>query len=715
MVSQRHHPVETTTRMAADEPLLHTFDAFDTLIMRVVGQPSDTFLLLGRRLVKRGLVATCSPQAFCASRILAERRAHANGGVREAGVGLTEIWVELCHALGLGLERVEQLVAEELEVERLLVRPVTPMVESWARVGDTQRRVVLSDTYLTAKQLLTLLQSCSIDVAEHEILTSRDAGATKVTGRLFETAAAQQLVEPERILHIGDDRAADVRGAQRAEVRSRRFTLTQNTRYEDSLTRHATTTDGFTSMLAGASRMARIQLAQVPRPQVPIVEVASGVAAPILVGFATWLLQRAEAEGVKRLYFLARDGQVLLEVCRRLAPALGWSEGQLRYLHCSRASLTAAFLLDDPILGDWALTHLESASALEVCSRIGLPVEFIDDSLVKLQIRDPAAPLSREQRDSLIEMVRPRSGGGKPGRWIAGRRASALRYLDEQDFLDDLAVGTVDLGGRGSQFQALAAARSLSGVDAPTGFYAYLISAPQEPLHPDREHAWLFDDRRSIGTERFTGLVTMLESFCAADHGTVLAYEEADGGAVAPVLDDPTERARWAAGPMREAILRVAESSVLDDELIDIAADVRTAVLEGCREFWFHPTSEEVSAWSCFPIEEEGRVHPLARPASMREAAGFAAGRGWAGRWWEWPVGSIELASPPIRWCRLMEGQNGGSRTRMILTRRVRRIVNLVADLRRSTASPTHGGDIRRRREGRGRPSRRGLDRRGES
>ena len=51
-----------------------------------------------------------------------------------------------------------------------------------------------------------------------------------------------------------------------------------------------------------------------------LVDVAGGVAAPMLAAYVLWILEDAAARGLGRVYFLARDGQVLYEIARRLAP-----------------------------------------------------------------------------------------------------------------------------------------------------------------------------------------------------------------------------------------------------------------------------------------------------------------------------------------------------------------------------------------------------------
>ena len=668
---------------------IRTFDVFDTLMTRAVGRPSDVFLLLGRVLADAGWLSSRSPHAFAGARIAADRRAHANGGGREAGVGLREIWQELCHALDLPAEHIDAFVAEELAVEARVLRGVDPVVEVLRRARSSGRVALLSDTYLSVEQLVGLLRGCGIELTPEEVFTSRDARAVKGTGRLFEVAAAALHVRPEQLVHLGDDQHADIRGAQKAKVKAQYVGLGRNTRYEVLLGDHGARSDGLASALAGAARLARIRSEPVPKDLAPVVEVSAGVAAPIVLAYAMWLLQRATDEGVDRVYFLARDGQVVYEVCRRIGPSLGWPVDRLRYLRCSRVALTAPLLIDDSgSASAWAWTHLEHASAAEVLDRVGGDVEAMAGELDRLGIDDASLPLDERQREVLLASLADGPAADAMNARVTQQRGLVHDYLAQEGFLDDMSVATVDLGGRGSQFQALALARQQAGVGPPTGFYGYLLRAPEPPLYPDQEHAWLFDQRRNVGSARFPGFVSMLEAFFAADHGSVRAYRATEGRIVADCNDPAGPKAEWASGPMRRAIILAAEELLLDQPLVHPQADVRPAVLEVARRFWLEPTSAEVRAWGGFPFEDGDPVQPLARPASAREAAAFVSGRGWPGAWWEWPAGSIELAPRWVRAWRLIDARPARRPLHARLAGRMRNLVAAAAGLagrRRST------------------------------
>jgi hypothetical protein len=113
------------------------------------------------------------------------------------------------------------------------------------------------------------------------------------------------------------------------------------TRYERRL--EAAAADGL-ALAADFARAARAARAAVPAADAraaALRDVAAGVAAPMLAAYVLWILGEAAARGTVRIHFLARDGQVLWELARRLAPRLHPGI-DCRYLAASRQIWTRA-------------------------------------------------------------------------------------------------------------------------------------------------------------------------------------------------------------------------------------------------------------------------------------------------------------------------------------------------------------------------------------
>jgi hypothetical protein len=103
--------------------------------------------------------------------------------------------------------------------------------------------------------------------------------------------------------------------------------------------------------MAGAGRLCRLHgREQGGHPA--LAETAAGVVAPVLGAFVSWVLATARERGWRRLYFVSRDGQILVRMARELAGGLGLD---CRYLHGSRQAWFLAALdgFDLESAADW--------------------------------------------------------------------------------------------------------------------------------------------------------------------------------------------------------------------------------------------------------------------------------------------------------------------------------------------------------------------------
>jgi hypothetical protein len=132
---------------------------------------------------------------------------------------------------------------------------------------------------------------------------------------------------------------------------------------------------GLAARMGAASRAARAAVVAVTEHEEAICDVAAGVAAPALAGCVVWVLREARSRGVRRLRFLSRDGQVLYELARRIAPRLD-IDLDLEYVYSSR--LTWSLAATDPgrLAGTaWLFNSFVKSSAADVCARLGLPID----------------------------------------------------------------------------------------------------------------------------------------------------------------------------------------------------------------------------------------------------------------------------------------------------------------------------------------------------
>jgi hypothetical protein len=392
-----------------------------------------------------------------------------------------------------------------------------------------------------------------------------------------------------------------------------------------------------------------------------LVGVSAGVIAPVLGAYCLWLLRRAERAGVDRLYFVSRDGEVLLDIARGLAAKIG-SKVELRYLHGSRQ---AWHLPSVTALGEkeflWLLERSEVSSVRRVCSRVEMGPERIAAALEEGGFPPGAwdEPLNSDglarlravfERDDVARAVRARA---------AEARALCLDYFRARGLLDHDRWALVDVGWRARLQTSVKSILATVNGPVPRGFYFGLNDTPGEKDCGPVE-CFLFERKRNVGPPGLpTDLSTHMEMFCCATHGTVTGYRRGVDGGVEPTLKWAiNQRAMdWGLMRMRDTIAAFVQHLDIDgtDTWADLDADLRPAVTELLRELSYYPTPAEAASYGAFDFasdQSEEHFTRFARPHTP--VSGFRsvlpprflpkkADVRWQG-------GSIELAPAWFRW-----------------------------------------------------------------
>jgi FMN phosphatase YigB (HAD superfamily) len=649
---------------AAANGRVASFDVFDTVLTRLTGGPRQVFAATGRRLRRDG-VLDLDPEAYAAAR---EQAISILTSDIARHPPLAAIVAELVARLALPGVLAEQLIAAELAVESEVCRAVPGAPERVERARQVTGRGVLfvSDTPLPSGFLQGLLIREGLFRDGDRLVTSSEAGASKQHGGLFDVICADLGLEPSALDHVGDDRWADV-----AHPRLHGWRAEQDTRAllhprELRLDAAAASTDGIGGRLAGAARLGRLAAVE-SGGDAGIASVATSVAMPLLVGFGTWVLQQARLLGLDRLYFLARDGEVFLEVTRRLAEQAG-DPIECRYLYGSRRAWQLASAGATGPDGElWIPDDLaaEDLTAREVLFLVGLSPE----DAVAVSAAEDLAPRRADQVLGAAgwSRLRPALAAGPLAAEIArradGRRELLIRYLVQEGVTADGRVGFVDIGWTGR------AARSLEDVLAEAGMptaaahlFLGLRSTAPERMGADlfaRSHGWLLDEARGRGVPPGAGPdvvrdpVRLFETFAMGSEGHTTGFA-ADGDLVAPVLaaEQNPNAGGWDFAGYRSALLSAVEFA-LDGPPLDPRVDLRPLVWRQVLDLWQAPTRQEARAWGAQPYGDDyanATGHPIATALTARRVL-TRLGVG-DPAWREptyWVAGSIAVSGAPWR------------------------------------------------------------------
>lgn len=584
-----------------------SFDVFDTVLTRTVGHPKAVFLLLGQRLAREQIISL-APERFASARIEAEKQCRRNHPDRE--ITHTEIMDELAVAIDLDPSAKKIIQEYEKALEKELSIPVPGAAKQIANARKRCGKVIfISDMYLPEAFVRELLEFHELWKPGDALYISSTHGVTKANGMLYRLVAKNEGIDIGQLTHFGDHTEADIRVARNQGVRTNFVEKCHLNRFERIMENNSLDTGGLSSAFAGASRMTRLSVPASSKHEVAIRDVAAGVAAPVICAYVLWVLSTARRTGIKRLYFVSRDGQIMRRVARIFTAWLNM-DLDLRYFYASRQALHLPSVEEiGPEEREWILESAEIVPIESVLARVGLTLESMrqsigrDESYIIL-----SAYKNDHSRRSILHRLLDHPGiQARIFDAANSRRAILLDYLRQEGLFDDVRYALVDIGWKGRCQRSLARVLKAAGGPTPTGFYFGLAESQREDVGTMKP--FFFDRPRSVGYRYgIDSLEYFMEIFCQADHGSVFGYHKVED-IIKPELN-PNANSRsiqWGVPLLHESINCFAKA--LAEIQIDLShiIDLRPLSWNLLNAFCNSPTLDEAFAWGNFPYNDDQR------------------------------------------------------------------------------------------------------------
>ena len=562
-------------KVAIEAAKVISFDIFDTAIRRAVENPVDLFLLVATEL------RLDDPRAFVAARIKAERvaRDRLYRASNALEVTLVDIYDHLRGHPSVVGSPLSEVMEKERELEYRMVRRNKEIGAAfdWAK-GLGKTIGFISDIYLDRPLVEAMLKKAGYQGYAF-LWVSSDVKATKAEGGLYTRVHQALAIEASEHLHIGDNRASD---GQRAKAKGivpylidkssdrlpktligRRFRR-QGVRSINWALRGPHDTPGrdlWTTLWRGLVADHLLESSQDFW-----FELGYRYVGLFLLGFGLWLDQTARAKGVKTLYFLARDGHLMLRVHEKLR-ARGMAVCEGRYFFASRRALNipALTLMNDQAL-DFLVSGTSRLSVRAFLSRVGLDAMSHLNAMKGAGFLGPDDPvegrLGYRQLRALFESLEPLILEK-----AADERARFRAYCEQEGVFKEPVIGLVDIGWHGSLQESFTTLMAHEGHGSRVeGFYVgtYAAAKKHEAVGACH-HAYLFkggEPQKLLKVVRAS--VEIFEWFFCAPHGSVLGFDQAEGGGVKPLLDESDLEAH-----RQSTAARVQEGALqfLDDAL----------------------------------------------------------------------------------------------------------------------------------------------------
>jgi FMN phosphatase YigB (HAD superfamily) len=613
-----------------------SFDVFDTALCRLIHAPEHIHLSVGRKLRDRGIVGF-SDIEWAYARAEAEFQQRLTVPHRE--VTLAAIYDRLARSLDLNADDARAALETELAEEHRLIRPIAPIQERVTTLIDEKTPpLFLSDTYLSRSEVTSLLVRAGYCYPV-DVVVSCEEHKSKLAGTLFGHVAAQRGIESSGFRHVGDNGLADVTNARTSGWDAQLFADSHWTGRERVLFASGRG-DFLASAVAGSARAAR--LGQSAPVREGIVSAAATVVGPMFTAYVLWVLRDVIARGGRTIHFLARDGQVLVPICQRLAGWLG-VEVKVVYMLASRQAFLLAALPDSDrkmVEQGLKLAYHGRISLSDALSSLKYSAEEIRSISSHVGV-DPSARRVEVQESEIVALhdalLRPEWLDPFRTRVKTAREAT-LAYLESAGLFTSEEAYIVDLGWRGTTQLRLQHAVG-DRVDL-VGYYMGLTNTVLPP-----------DARTRVWTTSLSIKTALLEVMASADHTSVRGFGFADDGTpvcTPPIREDP-ELIGWGARQQQEIALRFAEyfTEVVELEhysIDEVHAALESAALDSYRHFRLSPNNAEAEAYGSVLHSDDInhiRHRQLAHSVTSWDVARHLVNKSSRGEVTSWYTGSL--------------------------------------------------------------------------
>ena len=505
-----------------------SFDVFDTLIKRDVLHPKDLFFYEERLLVN---LFGKSFNGFGEKRIFAEEYIREKNESHECT--LSEIYNEFFNENNIkenGELTAEKCASIEFELECKVCNKNRAIFDVYKYCKEKGKKIFfISDMYLSAENICTLLNNCGYDADVNDIYVSNEKGFNKRSGKLFQSFLEQEGLNASEVLHIGDSYHADFLGSRKARIKAihvNRFV--NNCIYPIALGKHDELSLDEKSLKAVINNASAFDSDRFEK-------IGTECFSPIVIGYVLWLRKKAHENGIKTLIFLARDSYLFFETYKKFFCAKEEDAPSIEYAYVSRKSLRLSYFLSIENYEDICLTFpTQPLTICQILSEIGFEEKDFDDVIKTYNISDDEKfnmrdPVLNQKVSHVLKYIHE----NVPEKYYEDS-ALTVQYLIQKGFFEEKAAA-VDIGWHGSLQLMLEKILVTNDVDEIPFFYYGILNGAGKRLAGLEYYHYALGEENDIDE---VSLVYFLERFIPELVGSTRGYEKIAGeNVIKPVLE----------------------------------------------------------------------------------------------------------------------------------------------------------------------------------
>jgi predicted HAD superfamily hydrolase len=604
-----------------------SFDVFDTVITRCYSRPTDLFYSVGQELFKRQFISI-TPEAWTTLRIIAEENTRKSSDQEE--ITLSEIYAYISVVLNVEGGVQEQMQHIEMERELACFSPIQTnkdLIDSLRQKG--QQVIFISDMYLPKDLIQTALRKNGIECHDNDLYVSCEHRLTKHTANLFKKVLRDFDIAPQNLIHTGDNIYSDYEVPRKLGIDAKHFNRIQFTKREKLIADTEVLPAELRSFVASASRLTRLNNHHNDFHKDQVVNISATVIGPVLFGFTLWTLLEAKRRGINRLYYISRDGQILLKIAQIINNTLELGI-ECRYFYGSRQAFhLPATRVEDIRNLDWVYDNTSFLSVDSIFARVDLNPEIVSDELINagFERQNWNQNLGEQDRIRLRETL---TGSAAFESHVIEKAADArktlIAYLKQEGIDKNSKIAFVDIGWNGRLQRSLSRVMASAGLRPEGGLTGLYFGLRQRlrAFDDDTMLAYYYDFDN--GLTRYND-VAILEKFVEATHGSVTKYKFENGNVV-PVLKEIKNQAalNWGLELQQKATVDFTTivcsylNKLDTKELNDPENWVQLSEIL-LSDFCKSPTKPESIVFGSLTISEDqnhSKVYKLAKPLSVR-------------------------------------------------------------------------------------------------
>ena len=305
--------------------MIYSFDIFDTCLVRKCGHPENMLDVLSWRVFSAPIDEMSRREFVCA------RKQAENDLYSDPFANIYDIYSHLNYT-HLGLQSKEELANQEIMCERMLLTPVLEMQTLINKLRNEGHQIAfISDMYLPFGFLKELLSQYDLLKEDDNLFVSCQVGKRKSDGTLFQYLHHEYGWKYSDWHHYGDNITSDYHIPRKLGINAHKINHSYAP-YESQWVRTDYSENRTKSIIAGICRAIRLGDTQNTHTNFVL-----DIVAPLYASFVWRIMEDAANNGIRKLFFCARDAYLIYLVAlkyHQFFPSI-----EIKYLYISQQSL----------------------------------------------------------------------------------------------------------------------------------------------------------------------------------------------------------------------------------------------------------------------------------------------------------------------------------------------------------------------------------------